>query len=90
MRVIKKPVDSFRRSVEVAGLKAKMVRIPSSKSQFFFAGILMADGVWIPWPDNLNDKEMDLYIDRYGNPPDIFELKSEEPADYLRVVKNET
>ena len=77
MRTIKCALDTYERRVKSEGQYAKFVRLPSSKEGIFFFGILGADGVYVPWPDNLTPEEMTLYIDKYGDIPDLFELKKE-------------
>lgn len=87
MRIIKKSFESWSRAIEMAGLKAKMVRIPTTSKKHFQTGILMGDGVWITWPENLTEDEMKLYIDRYGDVPDLFELKPE--VDNMILVQKD-
>jgi len=89
MRTVKKPQDAWVRALNMAGQRAKLIRIPSTKSNYFFTGLLMADGAWVAWPDNLNDQEMKLYIDMYGNIPDLFELKPEQAECTLIRMSND-
>lgn len=92
MRVIKISPGAFERAVTSQGRFGKFVKIPSSNDKYTYTGILLANGVGIPWPDNLTDEELKLYEDRYGSPPDIFELKEDKKMwtpNTPRVVPSE-
>ena len=87
MRIIKKNVEQVIRAMEMAGKKAKLIKIPSSNG-CVFVGILMVDGIWVAWPDNLDDQEMKLYVEKFGDIPDICTV-NQDIDEILRIVQKE-
>ncbi len=54
----------------------------------------MTDSIWVAWPDNLTDDEMNLYLERYGTPPDLvpvdFDFKTRvDLRDMINAAKQE-
>jgi hypothetical protein len=88
MRVIKVAPASYERMVKSMGPSCRFVKLPSSKEFYAFIGVVMADGAWVSWPDNLTDDEMALYIERFGSPPDIFSLGQSESIHVQNLIRN--
>lgn len=88
MRVVKQSPKRFAWAVESAGKHCQFIRIPSDNQINFYTGILMADGAWIAWPQDLTKDEEALYLKIYGSPPNIFTLDKEK-HEYLRVRTKE-
>ena len=86
MRVRRVSVETFERMVRAQGPHCKFYKIPSTKG-FSFPGLLMADGVWTYWPDNLTVEEEDKYIEMYGDLPDIF-TPVEEKVAIRQVIRD--
>lgn len=76
MRLIKVDHKKYEAAVRSHADKGEYVRIPSSKSGVVFAGIMMPAGIWVPWPMNLTEEEMKLYLEMYGDIPDLVVLKN--------------
>lgn len=74
MRTIKVDPKKFELAVRQKAEGCKFVHIPSSNRKFVFAGLIMPAGVWVAWPQDLTEIEMSLYLDRYGNIPDLFAI----------------
>lgn len=83
MRTIKVSSEKFEQAVRQKAERGQFMRIPSTKKEFFFTGLLMPAGVWVPWPDNLTPEEMEKYIGMYGDIPDLFTPKSANPIKFV-------
>src|ERR1700761_7249524 len=77
MRTIKVSHAAFADAVKNKSRNCKFMPIPSSNKKFVYTGLLMPAGVWVAWPDNLTEEELNKYIDTYGNIPDLFTPKPE-------------
>jgi hypothetical protein len=90
MKTVKVSPDRFEKMVRTQMQHCRFIKIPSNKPPYIFTGLIMAEGAWVSWPDNLTPEEMELYIAKYGDIPDIFKFnpKKDEigylPADTFK------
>lgn len=82
MKTVKVSVESFERMVRAQGKFSEFIKIPSSKEGLFFTGILMPNGAWVAWPQDLTAEEEALYADKYGTIPDIIQINREEKRQF--------
>jgi hypothetical protein len=72
MRVLKVEPGKYEKAVILLKQRCEFIKIPSSNGKFFFTGLKMYPDVWISWPDNLTDEELEKYIRIYGEPMGIY------------------
>ncbi len=87
MRIRKVPLEKYSKLVETMGKGCQFIKLPSTEPNFFYAGLVMAGEALVPWPDNLTEDEMNLYEQRYGSLPDIFDPDFEERVKITNVVR---
>lgn len=87
MRVTKVDPEDFDRMVRSFGKSCQFVRLPSSKDGYCFTGLVMSNCAWVSWPHNLTEDEMKLYVDKYGSPPDLFDMNFDEKVKIRNVLR---
>ena len=75
MRVKKVSPQVYENLVWAKGKAGDYMKIPSKAWGSTFMGILHRGVVCVAWPDNLTEDEMKLYIERFGDLPELVEVK---------------
>lgn len=89
MKVTKVSPAKFETMVKAYGKGCTFVKLPSTVEGYAYGALLMASCAYVPWPDNLTDDEMTLYIEKYGTPPDIFTPNYDEKVAIRNVIRGE-
>lgn len=76
MRVIKVKADKYDLMWKNKAENADVVKIRSSKD-FTFVGLGTAAGLWVKWPmpDEFTEEELKLYVEMFGDIPDMIVVK---------------